>query len=183
LLIELGYLEPQGREGEELRPTTSGLRLRRLFSDRDLLVAQCLEHGAWAGLDPAGLAAMVSAAVHETRRDDRAPEVIPDPAVDAALAASTRLAAALQSAETRHRITPTTVPDPAIAGIVHRWARGAHLAAALEGNDLPPGDFVRHCRQVIDLLDQLTADEELGAVARQSIRAVRRGLVAQEIDR
>ncbi|ATG51978.1 RNA helicase [Brachybacterium vulturis] len=183
LLSELGYLAPAGPEGEELHPTASGLRLRRLFSDRDLLIAQCLEHGAWTGLDPAGLAAVVSAAVHETRRDDRAPELIPDPAVDAALAASMRLAAALQSAEARHGITPTTAPDPAIAAIVHRWARGAHLAAALEGNDLPPGDFVRHCRQVIDLLDQLTADEELGPVARQSIRAVRRGLVAQEIDR
>ena len=66
---------------------------------------------------------------------------------------------------------------------MHRWARGAHLAAALADNDLPPGDFVRHCRQVIDLLDQLTADEELGAVARSAVRAVRRGLVAQEIDR
>ena len=96
---------------------------------------------------------------------------------------STRVATALQAAEARHRISPTTAPDPAIAAIVHRWARGAHLAAALEGNDLPPGDFVRHCRQVIDLLDQLTADEELGPIARRAIRAVRRGLVAQEIDR
>ena len=59
----------------------------------------------------------------------------------------------------------------------------AHLAAALDGNDLPPGDFVRHCRQVIDLLEQLTADERLGATARAAITAVRRGLVAQEIDR
>ena len=185
LLVELGYLErvDAGTEDEELRPTASGLRLRRLFSDRDLLIAQCLEHGAWADLDPAGLAAVVSAAVHESRRDDRAPELIPDPAVEAALEASTRVATALQAAEARHRISPTTAPDPAIAAIVHRWARGAHLAAALEGNDLPPGDFVRHCRQVIDLLDQLTADEELGPIARRAIRAVRRGLVAQEIDR
>jgi ATP-dependent RNA helicase HelY len=183
LLVELGYLEPAGAQGEELVPTPSGLRLRRLFSDRDLLIAQCLEHGAWEGLDAAGLAAVVSAAVHETRRDDRTPELIPDPAVGAALEASTRLAAELQSAEARHGIDPTTPPDPAIAGIVHRWARGAHLAAALEGNDLPPGDFVRHCRQVIDLLDQLTADERLGATARAAIRGVRRGLVAQEIGR
>ena len=188
LLVELGYLErtgPTEQEGleQELRPTASGLRLRRLFSDRDLLIAECLEHGAWAGLTPAGLAAVVSAAVHETRRDDRAPEMIPEPAVGVALEASTRIAARLQSAETRHGITPTSSPDPAIAGIVHRWAQGMHLAAALEGNDLPPGDFVRHCRQVIDLLDQLTADEELGRVAREAIRAVRRGLVAQEIDR
>ncbi|MGP5076751.1 RNA helicase [Brachybacterium alimentarium] len=180
LLVELGYLR---HDGEELVPTDRGLRLRRLFSDRDLLIAECIEHGAWTGLDPAGLAAVVSAAVHESRRDDRAPEVIPDPAVDAALAASVRLAAELQSAQTRHGIDPTSVPDPAVAAIVHRWARGDHLAAALAGNDLPPGDFVRHCRQVIDLLDQLPADELLGSTARSAVRAVRRGLVAQEIDR
>src|SRR5699024_5364991 len=166
LLVELGYLAPDGPEGEELRPTASGLRLRRLFSDRDLLIAQCLEHGAWAGLDPAGLAALVSAAVHETRRDDRAPETIPDPAVDAALAASARLAAALQSAETRHGITPTTAPDPAVAG-----------------HALPPGDSVRRRPQVSGLLDQRTSDEQPGPTARRSSRAVRRGPVAQEIDR
>jgi ATP-dependent RNA helicase HelY len=187
LLRELGYLErvaaEDDPEGEELVPTASGLRLRRLFSDRDLLIAQCLEHGAWEGLDAAGLAAVVSAAVHESRRDDRAPELIPDPAVGAALEASARLATDLQAAEARHGIDPTTPPDPAISAIVHRWARGAHLAAALEGNDLPPGDFVRHCRQVIDLLDQLTADERLGATARAAIAGVRRGLVAQEVGR
>jgi ATP-dependent RNA helicase HelY len=121
--------------------------------------------------------------VHETRRDDRAPELIPDPTVGAALEASARLATDLQAAEARHGIDPTTPPDPAISAIVHRWARGAHLAAALEGNDLPPGDFVRHCRQVIDLLDQLTADERLGATARAAIAGVRRGLVAQEVGR
>ena len=191
LLLELGYLERTGPDdtGEtgtveaELVPTASGMRLRRLFSDRDLLIAQCLEHEAWDGLDAAGLAAVVSAAVHETRRDDRAPELIPDPAVGAALEASARLATELQAAEARHGIDPTTPPDPALSALVHRWARGAHLAAALDGNDLPPGDFVRHCRQVIDLLDQLTVDEHLGGTARAAIAGVRRGLVAQEIGR
>ena len=191
LLLELGYLERTGPDdtgeagtGEaELVPTASGMRLRRLFSDRDLLIAQCLEHEAWDGLDAAGLAAVVSAAVHETRRDDRAPELIPDPAVGAALEASARLATELQAAEARHGIDPTTPPDPALSALMHRWARGAHLAAALDGNDLPPGDFVRHCRQVIDLLDQLTADEHLGGTARAAIAGVRRGLVAQEIGR
>ena len=66
---------------------------------------------------------------------------------------------------------------------MHRWARGVHFAAALEGSTLPPGDFVRHARQVIDLLDQLTADPELAATARAAIAGVRRGLVAQEIER
>src|SRR5699024_10821046 len=37
LLVALGYLErvDAGTEDEELRPTASGLRLRRLFSDSD----------------------------------------------------------------------------------------------------------------------------------------------------
>lgn len=182
LLVELGYLRSVGES--DLEPTDRGLRLRRIFSDRDLLIAQCLEHGAWDGLDPAGLAAVVSAAVHETRRDEgRAPEQIDDPAVQAALMASAEVAAQLQSAEARHGIDPTPPPDPAVAAVVHRWARGLHVAAALEESDLAPGDFVRHCRQVVDLLDQLTPDETLGATARAAIAAVRRGLVAQEVDR
>ena len=181
LLEELGYLVP-AESG--LVPTERGLHLRRIFSDRDLLIAQCIEAGAWSGLDAAGLAAVVSAAVHEPRRDDgRAPEIIVDATVDAALEATGRIGAELQAAQTRHGVDATPPPDPGVAAIVHRWARGVHLAAALEDTGLPPGDFVRHCRQVIDLLDQLTADERLGTTARAAITAVRRGLVAQEIDR
>lgn len=182
LLAELGYLV--ATEDGQLHPTDRGLRLRRLFSDRDLLIAECIEHGAWQGLDPAGLAAVVSAAVHEGRRDDdRAPELIVDAAVDAALEATFRTASALQAAESRHGLDPTPPPDAGVAAIVHRWARGVHFAAALDGTDLPPGDFVRHCRQVVDLLQQLTGDQRLGRSARAAIAAVRRGLVAQEIDR
>lgn len=181
LLVELGYLEG---EGEELHPTERGLRLRRLFSDRDLMIAECLDHGAWEGLDSPGLAAVVSAAVYESRREDPAsPDAVADPAVQAALAASARISADLSAAQARHQLETTPPPDPSLASIVQRWARGEHLAAVLVDADLPPGDFVRHCRQVIDLLDQLTADPELGPTAREAIAGVRRGLVAQEIDR
>ncbi|WP_280313472.1 hypothetical protein, partial [Nocardia abscessus] len=43
------------------------------------------------------------------------------------------------------------------------------------------GDFVRWCRQVIDLLDQIhgTADDpEIAATAAKAVRAIRRGVVA-----
>lgn len=182
LLAELGYLAPD--EHEHLRPTRAGLRLRRLYSERDVMVAECLERGAWTGLTPAGLAAVVSAAVHESRRDDGgAPELTEEPAVEAALAATMRIAAELQSAEVRHGVDPTPAPDAALSAVVHAWARGSHLAAALEGTTLAAGDFVRHCRQVIDMLDQLVPDREVGATARAAIAGIRRGLVAQEIDR
>jgi ATP-dependent RNA helicase HelY len=42
------------------------------------------------------------------------------------------------------------------------------------------GDFVRWCKQTIDLLDQLSlvAEPELARTARQGLDAVRRGIVA-----
>ena len=55
-------------------------------------------------------------------------------------------------------------------------------AAAQNGQELAAGDFVRWCRQVIDLLDQLAAvagpDRPLGRNAKAAIGAVRRGVVA-----
>jgi ATP-dependent RNA helicase HelY len=187
LLVELGYLEGAGvaDDGtEELTPTPGGMRLRRLFSDRDLLIAQCLESGAWDDLDPAGLAALVSAATYDARRDDvAAPDHVPSRRVEEALARTMEIAESLAAAQRRHGLDATAPPDPTVAPVVFRWAKGDHLAAAIDDTGLPPGDFVRHCRQVIDLLRQLTDDPHVGLTARHAIVAVRRGLVAQEMDR
>jgi ATP-dependent RNA helicase HelY len=182
LLTELGHLAPDDQG--ELEPTERGLHLRRLFSDRDLLVAECLEHGAWADLNAPELAAMVSACTYEARRDSpQAPELPAGARFDSALGATERIAGDLRRAEERHGVDPTAPPDPAVSAIVHRWARGAHLAAALEDADLTPGDFVRHCRQVVDLLEQLTELPHVALTARNAIVGVRRGLVAQEMER
>ncbi|PWH05690.1 RNA helicase [Brachybacterium endophyticum] len=182
LLTELGHLE-RSRAGD-LEPTERGLHLRRLFSDRDLLVAECLEQEAWAQLDAPELAAMVSACSYEARRDSpQAPELPPGTRFDAALATTERIASSLRAAESRHGVDPTAAPDPAISAIVHRWASGHHLAAALGEADLTPGDFVRHCRQVVDQLEQLSELPHVSLTARDAIVGVRRGLVAQEMER
>jgi len=49
------------------------------------------------------------------------------------------------------------------------------------GSPLLPGDFVRWCRQVLDLLDQVrnaAPQPELRATAKRAIDAIRRGVVA-----
>jgi ATP-dependent RNA helicase HelY len=55
-------------------------------------------------------------------------------------------------------------------------------AAESAGAEFSAGDFVRWCRQVIDLLDQLRdvvgADAPVGAAAKEAVRAMRRGVVA-----
>ncbi|HEY5515532.1 MAG TPA: hypothetical protein VIK12_04930, partial [Pengzhenrongella sp.] len=53
--------------------------------------------------------------------------------------------------------------------------------AVLRGSDLAAGDFVRWCKQVIDLLDQLSQaapDPALAHTAHQAVSALRRGVVA-----
>ncbi|HYZ09232.1 MAG TPA: DEAD/DEAH box helicase [Pseudonocardiaceae bacterium] len=180
LLSERGYLD-----GE--RVTEHGWRLSRLWSETDLLTAECLRHGTWDGLGPAELAAVVSALVFETRRDDAVVPRVPPGSVADALAATVRLWTALEDDERRHRLERTREPDLGFAWPVYRWARGESLAAVLaaaekNGGELSAGDFVRWCRQVIDLLDQVRVvaaeDSGVGAAATDAVRFLRRGVVA-----
>ncbi|GAB2673232.1 DEAD/DEAH box helicase [Thalassiella azotivora] len=203
LLAELGYLAvapvaadqadspadrpPYGPDDVPAAPagvvvTDHGQRLRRVYTEKDLLVAECLRHGAWEGLDAAGLAAVVSAIVHQSRREEHAiaPRV-PTGAVRAALTETVRIWSGLQDREVDHRLDTTGEPDLALALPMQRWARGARLEEVLEEAELAAGDFVRWCRQVIDLLDQVaqaSEDPALRRTARQAVGAVDRGVIS-----
>jgi ATP-dependent RNA helicase HelY len=52
--------------------------------------------------------------------------------------------------------------------------------AVAGGTELSAGDFVRWCRQVIDLLDQIggVARGAVGITARSAVGALRRGVVS-----
>ncbi|QQQ79034.1 DEAD/DEAH box helicase [Saccharothrix sp. 6-C] len=186
LLRERGYLHvEENGPGEEV--TAHGKRLTRLYSESDLLAAECLRHGVWRDLDPAELAAVVSALVYEARRDGPLEARLPPGKVADALTATARLWAELEDDERRHRLDRTRQPDPGFAWAVYRWARGESLekvlsAAEENGSELGAGDFVRWCRQVIDFLDQIRdvvgGGDPVGAAARKAVDALRRGVVA-----
>ncbi|ONI84956.1 RNA helicase [Saccharothrix sp. ALI-22-I] len=186
LLRERGYLHAEENgPGEEV--TEHGKRLTRLYSESDLLAAECLRHGVWRDLDPAELAAVVSALVYEARRDGPLEARLPPGKVSDALTATARLWAELEDDERRHRLGRTRQPDPGFAWAVYRWARGESLekvlsAAEENGAELGAGDFVRWCRQVIDFLDQIRdvvgGGDPVGAAARKAVDALRRGVVA-----
>ena len=179
LLRVRGYLD-----GDAV--TEHGTMLSRLWGESDLLAAECLRHGVWDSLTPAELAAVVSALVYESRRGTAGVPRVPAGPVAEALAATVRLWSELEFDERRHTLERTREPDPGFAWPVHRWARGQTLSAVLtaaaeNGQELAAGDFVRWCRQVIDLLDQLAAVAgprlPVGRSARTAIRELRRGVV------
>jgi ATP-dependent RNA helicase HelY len=172
--------------------TDDGRLLARIYSESDLLVAECLRNGLWKGLAPAELAAVLSAMVFETRGSDGPTPAhaidMPTPAVRRALAETRRISDSLRADEQRHRLAPSRQPDEGFVPAVHRWATTGNLAAALavsdvagNGSPLPAGDFVRWCRQVLDMLDQVrNAAPESGVrtAAKRAIDSIRRGVVA-----
>jgi ATP-dependent RNA helicase HelY len=181
LLTERGYL---AERGEQI--TEHGKRLTRLYSESDLLAAECIRHQVWAGLNPAELAAVVSSLVFESRRDSAGEPRIPTPVINA-WQQTARLWAELTDDERRHKLERTREPDAGFAWPVYRWARGESLekvltAAEVNGQELSAGDFVRWCRQVVDLLEQLRdvlgRRDPIGAAAADAARSLRRGVVA-----
>jgi len=77
----------------------------------------------------------------------------------------------------------TTCPDAGMAWMMHRWASGQRLEVVLRDSEIGAGDFVRRCKQVVDLLGQIgdaAPDRALAVTARRAIDAVMRGVVAAD---
>jgi ATP-dependent RNA helicase HelY len=180
VLLELGYLV-QGENGT-VSVGQHGAILRRIYGERDLLVAECLRRNVWSELDPAGLAAMAATLVYEPRRDEGQPSdrYLPKGAFRPALEKTTQLWSRLDDLEQQHRLPGTAPLSTGLSLAMSRWAQGARLDAVLGDADLAAGDFVRLTKQTIDLLDQVSmvANAKVGRTARTALDSIRRGIVA-----
>ena len=174
VLEQLGYTD-----GDSV--TAEGRRLAGLYTELDLLVAECLRRGLWDGLGPAELAACVSALTFESRRpDDMTPPRLSHGAVREVLASMAGVWGELDAVEKEHQLSFLHEPDLGFAWAAHAWARGRPLEQVL-WPDLTPGDFVRAVKQLIDLLDQVAGaagTAPVAGTARRAIGALRRGVVA-----
>jgi ATP-dependent RNA helicase HelY len=187
LLTERGYLKV---EAEQETVTDSGRRLARIWSESDLVIAECLRTGIWDCLSAAELAGVCSAMVYEARRDDVAAPKLPPGASREALAATVRLWGEVSEKESEYGLPITREPDLGFVWASYRWARGDTLDKVLtslsdDGSTLPAGDFVRWMRQLLDLLEQLSRAEAvapgLRSTAAAAVSALRRGVIAQQV--
>ena len=183
VLTERGYLTGEGEV------TDAGRMLSRIWTEADLLVAECLRQGIWEGLAPEELAAAVSMVLYESRREGDERASVPKGATTAAVDACLKLWAEIESDEAAHGLSLTREPDPGFVWPIYRWARGEPLARVLASGhnydtDMPAGDFVRWARQVLDLLGQIKdaegASAEVRDTARKATAAVNRGVLAYQ---
>jgi ATP-dependent RNA helicase HelY len=179
VLESLGYLT-----GDTV--TAEGRLLGGLYSELDLLAAECLRRGYFSGLDTQELTACVSALSFESRQtDDAAAPRLPSAKVRDVLGRMVRAWGQLDELEKEKGVSFLREPDLRFAWAAYQWAGGARLEDVLESADLTPGDFVRAVKQLIDLLDQIAAapvpgaaGRDLRATARAAIDSVRRGVIA-----
>jgi ATP-dependent RNA helicase HelY len=183
LLESLGYLD-----GDVV--TDDGRRLARIYSELDLLTAECLRDGVWRGLTAAELAACASLLCFESRQsDDAGAPKVPGGAAKDAIADMVRIWGRLDALEKDHQLSFQREPDLGFAWVAYRWASGHGLQSVLRDSDIAAGDFVRWCKQLVDVLGQIAdaasggpdgagADPELRATARKAVDACMRGVVS-----
>lgn len=182
VLGTLGYLTTD--DAGVVRVTDDGRWLRRLYAENDLVLAECLRRGVWDELDAPGLAAAVSTLVYRSRRDGEAEPRVPggpDGRLGRALDEAVRAWSQLEDLEHASRLDTIQPLDLGLVEPIHRWAAGRSLDAVLRGSDLAAGDFVRWCKQVVDVLDQISGaapTARLRTTADRAVTALRRGVVA-----
>ena len=93
--------------------------------------------------------------------------------------------------ERDHRLSARREADAGFAWAAFRWASGHPLESVLTESDLAAGDFVRWCKQLVDLLGQVAnasatspvgGDDAVTAAARTAVGAIRRGVVAVTVE-
>jgi ATP-dependent RNA helicase HelY len=174
VLDELEYVDEEG-----WMLTEKGELLTRIYNESDLLVAESLSRGWFAGLDPAELASVASVFVYQSRREEAEDPPTPKLAQHARRIAD--LYISLHRTEREHEIELLKEPDAGFMAQLYEWASGHKLEDILEDRETSAGDFVRSTKQVIDLLQQLrhiADDDTLADTVSAAIELVQRGVVA-----
>lgn len=192
ILDRLGYLERTDHDGvRDYTLTEQGQLLRRLYSERDLVLAQAITEGVLDDLSAPQIAALLSSLLYEARRGE-GEEPRRYPGGPHGLVAQRarelkyldeQVLVLCEDAGMDSYLQPL---DFGIVDIIYDWACGDSLAQVLEHTELTGGDFVRNAKRLADVLQQIAVAEPymgeqhamLAARAREAFDAVNRGIVA-----
>jgi ATP-dependent RNA helicase HelY len=173
VLQELDYVR-------EFSIQPKGRTLARIYGEGDVLVAEALAEGLFADLTPPEAAALVSTIVYESRERVPREGEMPTPATAERYGRLRGIYQRVRRAEDAHHVELCRELEDGFAAPAHRWASGEPLEDVLRDTGLAPGDFVRNCKQLLDLLRQIEEVAEAGQadIVRRAHRAVNRGVVA-----
>ena len=157
--------------------TVSGRNLTRIFAERDLLVSEVIRRGIFNDLTAEEIPAVLSGLLYESRSEDRQLPRIPRNFVSRVQEIA-RIWGVLAELESKFGLETQREPDFAMSWSIYRWSSGSALSRILRESDITAGDFVRHVKQIIDLLGQMVeADQGNAEKYMVSLSKIDRGLV------
>jgi ATP-dependent RNA helicase HelY len=168
VLEELGYVV-----GWEI--TGKGRTLARIYGEGDLLVGEALGAGLFDDLSPPEVAALVSTVVYESRERVPAVGTMPTERSAERFERLHAIADRIEAAESAQQVSLSRQLESGFASPVFHWAEGKPLEDVLQETDMAPGDFVRACKQLVDLLRQI--EEVAPPPAQRSVRQARESVL------
>jgi ATP-dependent RNA helicase HelY len=176
ILEEQGYVKAFGL-------TEKGDLLAHIYNESDLLISECLSRGWFGDLEASELASLISTFVFQSRGPEEVSGALPTVKTRKLYSRILKLTDEIQAKESRAGLEQTRGTEPGFAQTVYDWCRGASFEEVLEAESAP-GDFIRSCKQTVDLLRQLrdaTTDSDLAGPTgplQGAIDGINRGVVA-----
>jgi ATP-dependent RNA helicase HelY len=132
------------------------------------------------GLSPAEAGALVSTMVFESRERTPLPGDLPTAETDDRIERLRGVWRTVRRTEDEHHVQLCRELDVGFATPVFHWAEGKPLEDVLAETEMAPGDFVRNCKQLVDLLRQIedVAEPATADLVRRAREGVLRGVVA-----
>jgi ATP-dependent RNA helicase HelY len=173
VLRELEYVE-------DFSILPKGAMLARIYGESDIIVTEALAEGVFEGLSPGETAALVSTLVYESRERFPKPGEMPTRESAARMRLLSGMWRRVRRSEDAHHVELCRELEAGFATPIFHWAEGKPLQDVLHETEMAPGDFIRNCKQLIDLLRQIedVADGPSAAAVRAAREAVDRGVVA-----
>lgn len=173
VLEALGYVD-----GWEITP--KGRTLARIYGEGDLLVGESLASGLYEGLAAPEVASLLSTVVYESRERVPSPGELPTGTTRDRYELLERTYRRIRRTEEEHQVELSRTLDTGFATPVFHWAEGKPLEDVLDETQMAPGDFVRNCKQLVDLLRQIedVAEPSTSARFRDARACVVHGVVA-----
>ena len=173
VLEDLGYVQ-------DWVVTPKGRTLSRIYGEADIVVAEALAKGLFDDLSASEVAALLSSVVYEGRERVPLSGEMPTELTRERFAWLQRLWRSVRRTEDEHHVQLCRDLEQGFAAPIFHWAEGKPLEDVLHETEMAPGDFVRNCKQLLDLLRQVEDVAEPAAARRfaDARDAVLRGVVA-----
>jgi ATP-dependent RNA helicase HelY len=160
--------------------TEKGRLLTGIYGEGDILVGEALSEGLLEDLSPSETAAFVSCFVYEGRERVQLSAEMPTAGSATKLEAAQRIWRQIRRIEDENQVQLCRDLEAGFASAVFHWAEGKPLDDVLRESELAPGDFIRNCKQLLDLMRQVrdVARPETSTVVGSARDAVSHGVVA-----